>query len=314
MNGREFKGTRRNQAGNESGGVGGYRVGGTGENTGGAEENPGGEGALFAGIDSGSWTTKAVVIDSTSRLTARAVVRTGADLPAAAEQSLARALAEAGIDRARITTVCATGFGRLSIPFATGSRTELDCHARGVRHYVEAPFTVVDIGGQDAKVIRIDAQGRRISHKMNRKCAAGTGSFLDEMALRLNVTIEQLPGLAAGFAEEVELGSFCTVFTGTEVLAAIRQGKRPADLARAAYRSVIQRVLEMELLEGKVVATGGVVAHHPMAVALLESALGRAVIVPPHPQEMGAFGAALAGREGIDRDAPAVAADRGDER
>ena len=132
---------------------------------------------------------------------------------------------------------------------------------------------------------------------MNRKCAAGTGSFLEEMALRLDVSIGELPTLATGAQEEIELGSFCTVFTGTEVLGLIRQGKRPADLARAAYRSVAKRVLEMERVEGRVVATGGVVAHHPMVVELLEQAIGRAVAVPENAQEIGALGAAVAARE-----------------
>ena len=103
--------------------------------------------------------------------------------------------------------------------------------------------------------------------------------------------------LAARFEEELQLGSFCTVFTGTEVLGLIRQGKRPADLARAAYRSVVKRVLEMERVEGRIVATGGVVAHHPMVVELLEKAAGAPVLVPEHPQEIGALGVALAARE-----------------
>jgi activator of 2-hydroxyglutaryl-CoA dehydratase len=140
----------------------------------------------------------------------------------------------------------------------------------------------------------VDAEGRRVSHKMNRKCAAGTGSFLEEMALRLDVRIGELPALAAASTEEVQLGSFCTVFTGTEVLGLIRQGKRPADLARAAYRSVVKRVLEMERVEGKVVATGGVVAHHPMVVELLGRDIGGPVLVPEHAQETGAIGVALA--------------------
>ncbi len=264
---------------------------------------------LYGGIDSGSWTTKAVVIDEKARVLARAVVRTGAGLPEAAEEAFSRVTEGAGIDRRSIAAVCATGFGRHSIAFAGATRTELDCHARGVRHYVAAPFTVVDIGGQDAKVIRIGPDGRRVAHKMNRKCAAGTGSFLDEMAMRLNIPTEKLPELAAGFVEEVELGSFCTVFTGTELLTAIRRGKRPADLARAAYRSVVKRILEMDVLEGTVVTTGGVVAYHPMVVQLLESALGFRIVVVPHPQEMGAFGAALAVLEGVVRDNRVAAED-----
>jgi predicted CoA-substrate-specific enzyme activase len=171
--------------------------------------------------------------------------------------------------------------------------------------------TVVDIGGQDAKVIKLGEDGRRLSHRMNRKCAAGTGSFIDEMALRLDVAIGELPALAEQYEEELQLGSFCTVFTATELLSSIRQGKRPADLARAAYKSVVKRVLEMDVLDNQVVATGGVVAHHPMVVALLGEALGREVIVPPHAQEIGAIGAALAarqaGQEGVSPAAPGQA-------
>ena len=250
----------------------------------------------YAGVDCGSWNTKAALVDATGRLVATAVVRTGADLQAAAERALEELLARAELDRAALGSVWATGFGRHAIPFASGSRTELDAHARGTLQFVPGPFTVIDIGGQDAKIILVDGEGRRVGHKMNRKCAAGTGSFLEEMALRLDVDIAALPALAAAFTEEVELGSFCTVFTATEVLGLIRQGKRPADLARAAYRSVVKRVLEMERVHGKVVATGGVVAHHPMVVELLERAIGGPVIVPEHAQAIGAVGVAIAGR------------------
>jgi len=252
---------------------------------------------FYAGIDSGSWNTKAVVIDAEARVLGSAVVRSGADLAASAETAFAKALAAAGLERGRLAAVWATGFGRENVGFAGGARTELDCHARGVHHFVKGAVTVVDIGGQDAKVIKLDERGRRVGHKMNRKCAAGTGSFIDEMALRLDVGVGELNALASGYREELHLGSFCTVFTATELLSAIRHGKQPADLARAAYKSVVKRVLEMEVLEHQVVATGGVVAHHPMVVTLLEQALNTPVIVPPYAQEMGALGAALAARE-----------------
>jgi activator of 2-hydroxyglutaryl-CoA dehydratase len=139
---------------------------------------------------------------------------------------------------------------------------------------------------------------------MNRKCAAGTGSFLDEIALRLGIAIEHMDALAASSAEELELSSFCTVFAGTELLTLIRAGKRPADLAMAAYRSLVKRILAMDVLEGRVVATGGVIAHHPTMATLLGRALRVEIVVPPHPQEMGAFGAALAARDGADSVGP----------
>ena len=126
----------------------------------------------------------------------------------------------------------------------------------------------------------------------------GTGSFLDEIALRLGIEIGELDRLATQSGEDVELSSFCTVFAGTELLTHIRAGKRPADLAKAAYRSLVKRLLSMDVFEGQIVATGGVVAFHPTMVRLLEEELRAKVIVPPHPQEMGAFGAALAARDG----------------
>jgi predicted CoA-substrate-specific enzyme activase len=250
----------------------------------------------YAGVDCGSWNTKAALVDAGGRLVSTAVVRTGADVVAAARRAMAQLLESAAVASPDVAAVWATGFGRHAIKFATGSRTELDAHARGALYHVPGPLTVVDIGGQDAKIIVVDADGRRVAHKMNRKCAAGTGSFLEEMALRLDVGIGELPALAADYGEELQLGSFCTVFTGTEVLGLIRQGKRPADLARAAYRSVVKRVLEMERVQAKVVATGGVVAYHPMVVELLAKGIGAEVLVPEHPQEIGALGVAIAAR------------------
>jgi len=252
----------------------------------------------YAGIDSGSWNTKAAVIDAAGTLLGSAVVRSGADLAGAAERAYADALAVAQCAATDVSAVWATGFGRASIPFADGSRTELDCHGRGAAFYQQGPLVVIDIGGQDAKVIRLDGGGHRVSHRMNRKCAAGTGSFLDEIALRLGVETCELDALAAQATGNLELSSFCTVFAGTELLALIRSGNRPADLAMAAYRSLARRVVAMDVLDGRVVATGGVIAFHPRMVSLLADALRTSVIVPPHPQEMGAFGAALAARSG----------------
>jgi len=251
----------------------------------------------FAGIDSGSWNTKAVIIDADGGVMATAVTRSGADLVDAALRTYREALAKSGLTESDIDKVWSTGFGRNTILFAEGSRTELDCHGRGAAFYVQGPMTVIDIGGQDAKVIRIDASGRRVSHRMNRKCAAGTGSFLDEIALRLGIEVSELDGLGQLATEDLELSSFCTVFAGTELLSLIREGKTPPDLARAAYRSLTRRIVAMDVFEGRIVATGGVIAHHPTMVALLEQECRGEVVVPPHPQEMGAFGAALAARD-----------------
>lgn len=260
----------------------------------------------WTGIDCGSWATKAVIIDDDAQLLGSAVVRSGADLSGASERAFASALTVAARSRSDVSAVWATGFGRGSVGFADGSRTELDCHGRGAAYYVSGALVVLDIGGQDAKVIRLDDGGRRLAHRMNRKCAAGTGSFLDEIALRLGVEPQALDDLASAATEELELSSFCTVFAGTELLTLIRAGKRPSDLASAAYRSLINRVASMDVFPGRVVATGGVIAYHPTLVKMLSEKLGSEIVVPPHPQEMGAFGAALAARDGAAAVGPEV--------
>jgi predicted CoA-substrate-specific enzyme activase len=158
-------------------------------------------------------------------------------------------------------------------------------------------MTIVDIGGQDNKIIVLADSGDRRNFKMNRKCAAGTGAFLDEIAGQLNTPLESLDELARQATGNIELGSFCTVFSKTELLRLIAQGTSLPEMAKAAYRSVVKRILEMDPLTGSVLMTGGVVAHNPIIVELVADALGREVLVPNHPQFTGALGAALIARE-----------------
>jgi predicted CoA-substrate-specific enzyme activase len=133
----------------------------------------------------------------------------------------------------------------------------------------------------------------RTDFVMNRKCAAGTGAFLEEMSLRLDIPLEEMNSYAVKSTEMVRLGSYCTVFSGTEVLENIRNGKKVEDIIKGLFFSVIKRVLEMDSLSENVVMTGGVVAHNPYLVTMAEEIIGRSVMVPPHPQLTGAFGAAL---------------------
>jgi activator of 2-hydroxyglutaryl-CoA dehydratase len=134
---------------------------------------------------------------------------------------------------------------------------------------------------------------------MNRKCAAGTGAFLEEMALRLDLELEAFNGRAEAAEEEVTLGSFCTVFTATEVLEKIRAGHRVRHIVKGLFRSVIKRVLEMDSLTENVVMTGGVVAHNPFLATMMAETIGREVLIPPHPQITGALGAALLARDPV---------------
>jgi predicted CoA-substrate-specific enzyme activase len=128
---------------------------------------------------------------------------------------------------------------------------------------------------------------------MNRKCAAGTGAFLEEMSLRLDIPLEDMNDKAMEATETITLGSFCTVFSGTEVLENIRKGKKVPDIVKGLFRSVIKRVLEMDSLTENVVMTGGVVAHNPYLVKMTEEMIGRKIMVPEYPQLTGAIGAAL---------------------
>jgi predicted CoA-substrate-specific enzyme activase len=249
--------------------------------------------AIFAGIDVGTTTTKAVVIDANKAILGRFVRRTGTDLAVAAGDALDQALAQAGSFRDNVRAIVATGYGRKNVPFADDTVTEISCHGRGCHHYFPEAITVIDIGGQDNKVIRLDAQGRRVGFKMNRKCAAGTGAFLEEMAYKMDIPLGEINGLAHATNKATQIGSYCTVFTATEVLDRIRAGEDRDEIIRGLFDSVVKRVLEMEPLEGRVIMTGGVVAHNDIVTELLSARAGVEVETAPHPQEMGAFGAAL---------------------
>jgi activator of 2-hydroxyglutaryl-CoA dehydratase len=139
---------------------------------------------------------------------------------------------------------------------------------------------------------------------MNRKCAAGTGAFLEEIALRLDLPVSRLNGLAEHSTKEVSLGSFCTVFTATEILAKIRAGEHVEDIVKGAFRAVIKRIVEMGMVEGALVMTGGVIAHNPLLATLAEEAFHTPALIPPEPQFVGAFGAALLALEKAAGSAP----------
>ena len=254
---------------------------------------------VFGGLDIGASATKAVLIDGQGELLGSSVRRSGVDFAASAAAGLSEALAAAGLEAGQVDRVFACGYGRSNAAMAAETRTEIACHAAGAFHHFPHAITVVDIGGQDNKIIKLNNKGLRTSFKMNRKCAAGTGAFLEEMALRLDLPLESLNGLASQAQSEATLGAYCTVFTATEVLAKIREGVQVEALVKGLFRSVVRRVMEMDTLEGAVVMTGGVAAHNPYLAEMLASELGREVFRPPHPQLMGAWGAAiLAGRAG----------------
>lgn len=252
---------------------------------------------VYIGIDIGSTTAKAVLLDAGAAVLAQTVRRSGYDFAAAAEAVRDEVLAAAGREQQAIAGTISTGYGRRNVEFADEQRTEILCHARGVHHFFPEPVTVVDIGGQDNKVIHLAADGSRLGFTMNRKCAAGTGAFIEEIAYRLDLQLAELNRMAEEAAGEVTIGSFCTVFSCTEILGMARRGVPVADIIKGVFRSVVKRVAEMDALDGKVVMTGGVVDHNPIVARMLGEALGRPVQVPEHPQVIGALGAALIARD-----------------
>jgi len=247
----------------------------------------------YCGIDIGASSAKLVIIDRAGRIIAKAIGRSGIDYAETAEQLLADACASASINRSQIVRSLSTGYGRDNVPWADAKMTEIACHGKGAYFHFRQCITVIDIGAQDSKIIHLDDAGKRKSFKMNRKCAAGTGAFIEEIAHRLALDISELNTLAESSTKDVSLGSFCTVFAATEVLEKIRAGVNVADIVRGAFGSVVKRIVEMDRVEGLLVVTGGVVAHNPFLARLLGQSFGVEAHIAPDAQYTGAFGAAL---------------------
>jgi len=248
---------------------------------------------IFVGVDVGASMTKVAIIDSKKNLIGYCVKKSGTDFVETSELCLKTSLEMANAKEENIERAVSTGYGRKNVSFAQGMKTEISCHAKGCYHYYPIEATIIDIGGQDNKIIKINENGKRSSFKMNRKCAAGTGAFLEEMSARLDIPLEKMDGLAKQSNDMVKLGSFCTVFSATEVLENIRQGKKLADIVKGVFFSVINRVLEMDSLTKNVIMTGGVVEHNSILVKMIEETIKRKILVPEHPQLSGAIGAAL---------------------
>ncbi len=247
----------------------------------------------YCGIDIGASSAKLVVINSDSRIVAKTIGRSGVDYAKTAEQLLNDLAKAESFDRSQIAKSFSTGYGRDNVPWADGKMTEIACHGKGAYFHFQKRITVIDIGAQDSKIIHLDENGKRENFKMNRKCAAGTGAFIEEIAYRLALDVSELNTLAESSTNDVSLGSFCTVFAATEVLAKIRAGVNVADIVRGAFNSVVKRIVEMDRIDGMLVMTGGVVANNPFLAKLIGQAFGTEAHIAPYAQYNGAFGAAL---------------------
>lgn len=247
------------------------------------------------GVDVGSTQTKAVLVDEKRRLVARSLIETGANVVVAAERSFELALAESGVAAADVAYVVGTGYGRYKVEFGDGQITEIVCHARGAAEMFPGTGTVLDMGGQDTKAIRVQPGGDVIDFCMNDKCAAGTGRFLQSAAVALELDLAELGPTALQGRRPVPISTTCTVFAESEVLSWLARGRRIEDILLGVHRSIAQRsmgLLKRVGIEEEVTFSGGVTRNSAM-VAVLNEILGTEMNVSEESHYMGALGAAL---------------------
>lgn len=249
---------------------------------------------LTAGIDVGSLSTDVVIYDG-QNICGYCILPTLADGEYAARKALETSLDSCGANENELEFIVATGYGRSSLSFANRTITEITCHAIGARVLFPEAVTVIDIGGQDSKVIRLTTDGRVDDFLMNDKCAAGTGRFLEVMARALGTDITNLAALSVIDESDVRISSTCTVFAESEVVALVASGTPREDIIGGLHRSVAQRIAGMvSKLSAKppYVMTGGV-AKNAGIVRAVEQVLQTQVFVPEEPQIVGALGAAV---------------------
>lgn len=245
------------------------------------------------GIDIGSSACKAVILKDGDEIvgTFKVAVGTGTTGPNRAFEGV---LESAGLSADEIDYVLATGYGRNTFERADAQMSELSCHAKGANHLFPDVRTVIDIGGQDVKVIQID-HGAMVNFQMNDKCAAGTGRFLDVMARILEVDVSDLASLAAKSTKKIAISSTCTVFAESEVISQLANGEKKEDVVNGIHYAITARVVGLSRRVGirdRVVMTGGV-AQNAGVVKALQDQLEHEVSTSPLSQYVGALGAAL---------------------
>lgn len=251
--------------------------------------------SVTAGVDVGSTQTKAVVIDEQRRIVGRALTSTGANVVHAAERAFAAALADGGLSEQDVVYVVGTGYGRYRITFGNMQVTEISCHARGAVHMFPETRTVVDMGGQDTKAIRVAPDGSIVDFCMNDKCAAGTGRFLGAAATALDIALTELGDTALRSNKPVRISTTCTVFAESEVLSWLGKGKRIEDILWGVHTSIAARTVGLVRRVGtepQITFSGGVSRNVAMVKALEERFETR-LNVSEESHYMGALGAAL---------------------
>ena len=258
------------------------------------EEKKMGKG-YFAGIDSGSTSTDVVIINKDKQIVTGIILPTGAGAAIGAERALDEAIKEAGLVKEDIDAMVTTGYGRTAINAGDKSITEITCHARGA-HYLDPEVrTVIDIGGQDSKVIRLDENGAVVNFVMNDKCAAGTGRFLEMMARTMEMSLDEMSKCGFDYKEDITISSMCTVFAESEVVSLIAQNKETDDIVHGLNKAVASKTAALAKRVGgeeKYMMTGGVSKNKGL-VKTLEEKLGTKLVISDKAQLCGALGAAL---------------------
>jgi len=248
----------------------------------------------FLGVDLGAASAKAVLLKD-DIIIAYEVLDTGSNILQISDKVVKKVLEKASINFNDLKGVVATGYGRISVSFADKKITEITCHARGVHHLIPEGRTIIDIGGQDSKGMRVDEAGNVVDFVMNDKCAAGTGRFLEVMASALELKIDDLGSMSFESKNPSQISSVCTVFAESEVVSLKAEGRAREDIIAGIHRSIASRIRAMMSQIGKekvVVLTGGV-AKNGGVVKALESEFKISMSIPENPQITGALGAAL---------------------
>lgn len=247
------------------------------------------------GVDVGSTQTKAVVIDEARRIVGRALIMTGANVVTAAQEAFQAALDDGVVREADVGYVIGTGYGRYKVTFGNDQVTEISCHARGAAHLFPGTRTVLDMGGQDTKAIRVTDTGDVLDFCMNDKCAAGTGRFLGAASSALEIPLGDLGPTALRAERAVKISTTCTVFAESEILSWLGKGRKVEDILLGVHQSIASRsigLLRRVGIEPEVTFTGGVAKNVGM-IRTLEQALGMKLNVSPDSHYIGALGAAL---------------------
>ncbi len=248
-----------------------------------------------AGVDVGSTQTKAIILDENETVVGRALLDMELSMVTVAQDAFRAALESAGISEGDVVYVVGTGYGRYKVTFGREQVTEISCHARGAVKLFPGTRTVLDVGGQDTKAIRVGNEGQVDDFTMNDKCAAGTGRFLGAASYALEIPLSELGPLAMKSTNPVRITTTCTVFAETEIISHLAKGNATEDVLMGVHQSIAQRCASLARRVGiapEVTFTGGVSRNVAM-VRLLEAELGTAINVSPDAHFCGALGAAL---------------------